>query len=130
MDVKRIKAFKAQDLKELFASVNWKSAGNPQKLVLAFENSSHVISLWDGETLAGIIRSMDDGCWSANIDCLVVHKNYQNQGLAKLLLGELLKDLQGIQYINVCPDDKSMMPFYESFGFKLIEGCYMQKEVL
>lgn len=127
MQIKRVKNFKAEDLRELFSSVEWDSAAYPEKLISAFQNSSHVISVWEDSTLIGIVRSMDDDCWSANIDCLVVHKKYQNQGLAKILMTELLKDLQNITYINVCPDEKQIKNFYESFGFKVIDGFYMQK---
>lgn len=127
MHIKTTKIFDNKDLQELFSSVNWKSAATPEKLVKAFKNSSNVISAWEDNSLVGIIRSMDDGCWSANIDCLVVHKDYQKRGIAKQLLSELLKVLKTIEYINVCPDDKSMNDFYSKFGFKLIDGCYLQK---
>ena len=70
---------------------------------------------------------MDDGCWSANIDCLLVHKEFQGRGVAKKLMEELLEDLKNIEYINVCPDDKEMENFYFDFGFKLVQGCYLQK---
>ena len=40
---------------------------------------------------------------------------------------ELLEDLKNIEYINVCPDDKEMENFYFDFGFKLVQGCYLQK---
>ncbi|MBR6340638.1 MAG: GNAT family N-acetyltransferase [Treponema sp.] len=127
MEIKRIKTFLASDLKELFSSVDWASSANPQKLVRAFQCSSNVVSAWEGQKLVGLIRSMDDGCWSANIDCLLVHKEFQGRGLAKKLMEELLEDLKNIEYINVCPDDKEMENFYFDFGFKLVQGCYLQK---
>ena len=65
--------------------------------------------------------------WSANIDCLVIHKNYQGRGISKLLLSEMLKDLKNVRYINVCPDELTSFNVYKPFGFKLIEGCYIQK---
>ena len=127
MQVKKIKTFKKNDLQELFASVQWKSAKEPQRLVEAFEKASHVVSVWEGEKLVGLVRSMDDGCWSANIDCLVVHKDFQKKGIGTQLLLELLKDLSKVQYINVCPDDKEILSFYEGFGFKVVDGMYLQK---
>lgn len=127
MHVKRTKTFEAEDLRELFSSVNWKSAAYPEKLVVAFKNASHVVSVWNDSSLIGIIRSMDDSCWSANIDCLVVHKDFQHQGIAKLLMSELLKDLENVTYINVCPDDKSIEKFYKAFGFNIVDGYYLQK---
>lgn len=127
MEIKRTKNFDCADLQELFSSVNWKSAGNPQKLAEAFKNSSNVVSVWESSRLIGLVRSMDDGCWSANIDCLVVHKDFQGKGVAKQLMTELLNDLKNIEYINVCPDDKVMENFYSDFGFVVVQGCYLQK---
>lgn len=127
MEIKKIKSFSADDLQKLFSSVEWKSAAYPEKLVSAFENASHVVSAWEGNSLIGIIRSMDDGCWSANLDCLVVHKDFQGKGIASKLMTELLEDLKNITYINVCPDDKEIGQFYSKFGFKIIDGYYLQK---
>ena len=127
MEIKRIKSFSEKDLYELFSSFNWKSADNPKKLVEAFEKSSNVVSAWEGNCLIGIIRSMDDSCWSANIDCLAVHKDFQGKGVAKKLMQELLNDLKNIVYINVCPDNKDMEKFYSEFGFQIVDGYYLQK---
>ncbi len=127
MIIKKIKTFHERDLQNLFYSVGWKSAENPGLLKKAFEKSSHVISAWEDDVLAGIIRSMDDGYWSANIDCLVVHKDYQKKGIATQMLLELLNDLSEIQYINICPDDKELINFYLKFGFTVKEGFYIQK---
>ncbi|MCR4948612.1 MAG: GNAT family N-acetyltransferase [Treponema sp.] len=127
MQLKRIKTYSERDLKDLFSSIGWKSAKEPQILVQAFNNASHVVSAWEDDKLIGIIRSMDDGCWSANIDCLVVHKDFQNKGIASTLITEILKNLSNIKYINICPDNKNLIVFYEKFGFKIIEGCYLQK---
>lgn len=125
--IKRIKEFDEQCLKDLFSSVNWDSAENPGKLKIAFNNSSNVISAWKENKLVGIVRSMDDGCWSANIDCLIVHKNFHGMGIAKLLLSEILDDLKNIKYINVCPDEQDLEQFYSQFGFKIVKGFYLQK---
>lgn len=121
------KNFDQVQLKELFTSVGWESAKEPQTLVLAFLFSSNVISCWHGDKLVGIIRSMDDGYWSANIDCLVVHKDYQGKGIGRKLLEVLLEQIKDIKYINVAPDSRKQIKFYKKAGFSLIKGCYLQK---
>ena len=121
------KNFDQVQLKELFSSVRWESAKEPQTLALAFLFSSNVISCWDGDKLIGIIRSMDDGYWSANIDCLVVHKDYQGKGIGRKLLEVLLEQIKDIKYINVAPDSRKQIKFYKKAGFSLIKGCYLQK---
>lgn len=121
------KNFDLVQLQELFGSVGWESAKDPQTLVLAFLLSSNVISCWHDDKLIGIIRSMDDGYWSANIDCLVVHKDYQGKGIGSKLLEVLLDQIKNIKYINVAPDSRKQIKFYKKAGFSLIKGCYLQK---
>ena len=125
--IKDTKVIDIDQLKQLFKSVGWESASEPVRLFFAIYRSSHVLSCWDGEKLVGIIRSMDDGCWSANIDCLVVHKDYQRKGIGSKLLDELLTDLRTVKYINVAPDSRKQINFYKKAGFSLIKGCYLQK---
>jgi len=127
MTFSRSKTFQSAELQKLFSSVDWDSAKKPDILVKAFEKSSHVVSVRNEKNeLVGIIRSMDDDIWSANIDCLVVHRDYQNIGLGSILMSELMVDIMHIKYINVCPDSKKMECFYGKFGFKTINGLYMQ----
>ena len=79
--------------------------------------------------LAGVVRSMDDGIWSANIDCLVVHRDYQRQGIAGAMLDALLRDISHIQYISVSPNASEMVPFYQRHGFLLVtDGRLLQRE--
>ena len=91
------------------------------------KKASHVVSVWNKKELIGIIRSVGDSKWSENIDCLIVKPEYQNQGIGSILLNTLLNELTTCRYINVCPDDKDVLKFYEKFNFKIVEGFYLQR---
>ena len=67
------KNFDEKQIEELFKSVRWFSGNFPKKLKQALNNSSRVISAWDGEKLIGLIRGLDDSIWQATIDCLLVN---------------------------------------------------------
>ena len=114
------------ELEKLFSSVNWESAKNPELLHQAFLNSSNCITMWHSNHLIGVIRSMDDGCWSANIDCLVVHSSYQHHGIGHSLVKALMNRLKNVKYINVSPDCKENVKIYTDFGFKETGGCSLQ----
>lgn len=58
---KKTKVFTVEELQGLFLSVEWESGNYPEKLVRAMQNSSHVISAWDGDKLVGLVRALDDG---------------------------------------------------------------------
>lgn len=127
LDITNKKCFGYYQLIDLFDSVGWESAKDSRSLMLGILYSSNVISCWHNKKLVGLIRSMDDGYWSANIDCLLVHKDYQGKGIGSKLLEVLLEQLKDIQYINVAPDSRKQIKFYKKAGFKLIKGCYLQK---
>lgn len=121
------KDFSEAELKELFSSCGWSSANEPDVLVLAFHNASNVVCAYDKDKLVGIARSMDDGFWSSNIDCLLVHRDYQGRGIGTQLVKSLLLKLSNVEYINVCPDEKRSINFYKKFGFKIVDGFYLQR---
>ena len=128
VQIKPVKHLSAEDLDELFHSVGWELDTPSNVLQAAMMNSSHILTAWEGEKLIGLIRSMDDGCWSANIDCLVVHKNYQHRGIGGKLLMALLNMLSNVMIINVRPNESINFNFYEKYGFiQIKDGGLLQK---
>ena len=121
MRISTSKNLDSKSLKDLFNSVDWDLDTRPELLSLAMKNASHVITAYDNSRLIGLIRSMDDTIWHANIDCLVVHKDYQRTGVGTMLLNELLKLLKDVPTISVSPNESKNFAFYEKFGFTLIE---------
>ena len=61
IEYKNTKIFTEKELQKLFLSVNWESGNYPDKLVRAMQNSTYVISAWDGNKLIGLIRALGDG---------------------------------------------------------------------
>ena len=55
IEYKKTKVFTAAELQELFMSVKWESGNYPEKLVRAMQNSSHVISAWDGKKIRSCV---------------------------------------------------------------------------
>lgn len=121
IEYKQIKDFDSDQLQELFLSVEWFSGNFPEKLQTALHNSSKVISVWDGNKLVGLIRGLDDGIWQATIDCLLVNPAYQGRGIASTLLKYLLNEYSDFLYIDVVPDEKKNVSFYEKHGFEIME---------
>ena len=86
---KHIKDFDKEHIEELFKSVNWFSGNFPNKIKQALQNSTRVISAWDGEKLVGLIRGMDDGVWQATIDCLLVNPQYQRREGHRIIIAKV-----------------------------------------
>ena len=127
IEYRRTKEFTVTELERLFLSVDWFSGRFPQKLQSALKNSPTVISAWDGERLAGLVRGLDDGCWQATVDCLLVDPEYQGQGIASRLIKMLLEDYRDYLYVDVVPDEDGNIAFYEKHGFRrMTEGAALQ----
>ena len=121
IEYKETKDFCSMDIKRLFLSVNWESGKYPDKLVRAFNNSSHVISAWDENRLVGLVRAIDDGETIAFIHYLLVDPEYQGQHIGDELMKRLLAHFKNHLYVKIMPSDSKTIPFYERFGFKQYE---------
>lgn len=125
------KEFTPAQLEALFRSVGWASGRYPERLAQAMRGSSRVLSAWDGERLVGLIRSLDDGCAAAFIHYLLVRPDYQKYHIGGTLLSKLLEGYRDYLYIKIMPSDKSVVPFYEKYGFRVCDHyCAMQIERL
>lgn len=83
---KETKDFTEQEVEELFLSVKWLSGKYPERLIKALKSSSLVVTAWDGTQLVGLIRALDDGEMVAFLHYLLVHPDYQGNGIAGKLL--------------------------------------------
>ena len=117
-----IKNFSPAQIFNVFKSVGWANNISEDNLHLAIMQSSHVVTAWHNGEIVGLIRSMDDNIWSANIDCLIVNPKYQKMGIGKALVNLLLDELKHIHYITVAPNEHKNIEFYQKLGFSFIEG--------
>ena len=79
IEYKEIHEFEAEQLKDLFLSVEWSSGHYPDKLVVAMKNFQTVYSAWEGEKLVGMICAMDDGKWIRIEATAYLHNNIDAQ---------------------------------------------------
>ena len=120
-----------RDVTELLRSCDWSEWQQAEVVFDALKKSSHITIAIDTDCenkCVGIARSMDDGAWSANIDCVLIHPSYQGKGIGANLLGHLLEQIGHIMYISVAPNEASVVPFYEKCGFTYIaDGALLQR---
>jgi len=114
------KDFNADDLKDLFLSVEWSSGHYPDKLVIAMKNSSTVFSAWDEDKLVGLINVLDDGIMTAYIHYLLINPEYQKIGIGKKLIELIKEKYKDYLRIVLIAYDKEA-PFYKHLGFEARE---------
>lgn len=99
----------------------------PQKLYKALMNSQTVLTVWDDARLVGLIRVLDDSEMLAQIHYVLVHPEYQGQGIAGRMVEYIKEKYKNFMYLELMPEDKNNVPFYEKHGFHVMEnGSAMQ----
>ena len=80
-----------------------------------------------GSKLVGLIRALDDGEMVAFPHYLLVRPDYQGNGIAAQLLTITKKRYKDYLYINIMPDERQNISFYQRHGFTLLDdGAAMQ----
>ena len=121
------KKFTKEEIQELFLSVGWVSGQYPNGLYKALMGSSTVLSAWNGENLAGLVRVIDDGELVAFIHYVLVNPKYQGNGIAGKMIEMIKEKYRDFLYIEVMPDESKNATFYEKYGFKIMaDGVPMQ----
>lgn len=110
-----------QELEELCDTVGW--VRRPLKKVkMAIKHSFLTISLSYSENknkrLIGFARATSDNTFNATIWDVVVHPKFQRNGLGRILINEIVKELRysDINTITLFADPH-VLSFYKSLGF-------------
>ena len=119
------KSVSAKSIADLRQSVGW------NRMEAVFNNplmTSYLhISVHDKDKLIGYIDSVSNGLTDAYIQDLMVHPDYQCQGIGTELMNRMIALLKerGIFMISVIYEE-SLKPFYEKFGFFSMLAGQMQ----
>lgn len=114
-----------EQINALRLSVGWCTKRSEEKWREILDKSSFVYSVFDKDKLVGMGRIVEDGVMCMFYDILV-HKDYQNQGIGKMIMNNLLAFTEDKKFSSISlfadPDNKDfLIPFYNKFGFQLFE---------
>ena len=97
----------------------WKTNGNATETAL--NNSLFSVVAIEQESVAGFGRVIGDGGLYFYIQDVIVHPDFQNQGVGKALMKELMNYISANAKIGVfigLMAAKGLKKYYEFFGFK------------
>lgn len=116
--LKKYSIYNEHEILPLYKSVGWSLYVNkPELLKRAYANSTFILGAYIEEKLVGIIRVVGDGVSIVFIQDLLVHEDYQRQGIGKKLLSAVLEKYQGVRQKALLTDDlPSLKAFYRSVG--------------
>lgn len=121
------KKFTQQAVQDLFLSVGWVSGQYPARLYKALLNSSTVLTAWSGNQLVGLARLLDDSEMLAYMHYVLVHPDYQGQGIAGTLVEMAKEKYKDYLYLEIMPEESKNAAFYEKHGFQCMsDGVAMQ----
>ena len=107
------------EMKEIYLSVGWMKHTN-EIIRQVFEASNVVALVKVNGRIIGIGRGMTDGVFNAAIYDVVVHRDFQGQGIAKKIVEFLLDRLSNISCVHIISTSGNE-GFYQKLGFKKLK---------
>ena len=107
-----------EQIMALYEDVGWTSYIDEAELLMkAIENSLNVWTLWEGQKLIGLARTIGDGATICYLQDILIIKSYQGRGLGSELLKEILKANEEIpQFVLLTDDTEKTKKFYKKLG--------------
>lgn len=105
----------------------WSGAPTPEQAAIAMEHSIFRVSVYDGERIIAMARMIGDLGMNYYIKDVIVHPDYQQRGVGRMLIDELMGFVRknGVPGTTITVELCAMpdkMPFYEKFGFSSNEA--------
>lgn len=127
MTIRELTTFDLGVILDLYNSVGWTNYTRaPEMLRKAYENSLLTLGAYDGDQLAGIIRTVGDGYSVVFIQDILVFPEYQRKGIGTQLLREILGRFPDVYQMELMTDNTAKtVSFYRSAGFVRADdmGC-------
>ncbi len=112
-----------EKVSELFQLVNW-GIRSPKEIESSFRKSSVTCFVKNENEIIGFGRTVDDGKYYALLVDIVIHPDYQSKGIGKKVVDEILKQLNGYNFITLtaAPNKDE---FYKKLGWKKQKSAYI-----
>lgn len=117
IEISETRNISKEQIIELYKANEWSSADRPTELFNALMNSHSLVSAWDGDQLIGIGNAISDGYLVVYYPHLLVHPNYQGNGIGHLIMAKMQEKYQHFHMQMLTADGKAIS-FYEKNGFE------------
>ena len=88
-----------------------------EKMAEILQNSSILVSAYEGEKIVGVCRSISDFTFVTYISELIVHPEYQQRGIGSMLIKQTKTLSKGAKRL-VLLSSKTANNFYSKMGFE------------
>ena len=117
--IKECAVYKEAEILGLYTSLGWTNyTDKPEMLRNAYLNSLNIYGAYVDDKLIGVIRVVGDGFSVLFIQDLLVHPDFQRNGIGTLLLKRMLKEYENVYQMHLITEDsEKTISFYKSLGF-------------
>jgi GNAT superfamily N-acetyltransferase len=105
-----------EDVVRLYRAVKWSSAEKPVALHMGLLAFHSLVTAWDAELLVGLGNAISDGHLVVYFPHLVVHPEYQGQGIGTALMKMMMATYRGFHQQALLADGRAI-DFYKKVGF-------------
>lgn len=119
MTIKPYSHYEESEILPLYRSVGWSNYyERPEMLQKAYAGSLCILGAYENDKLIGIIRAVGDGHSVVFIQDIIVHPEYQRQGIGTKLMQVMLERYGHVYQIELATDNtEKTIAFYKSLGF-------------
>ena len=107
------------EMREVYASVGWTKHTN-EIIRQVFETSNVIVLVTVNGKIIGFGRAMTDGVFNAAVYDVVVHQDFQRQGIAKKIMEFLLDKLSNVSCVHLISTTDNEA-FYRKLGLKMLK---------
>src|SRR5262245_61463883 len=100
----QVREIPIESILQLYQANGWSAAEKPRRLEKALKSSHSLVSAWDGDRLVGLGNVISDGHLVAYYSHLLVHPDYQGQGIGRRLMTMLMAKYKGFHQQIVVAD--------------------------
>jgi len=106
----------------LYTAVGWAAYTRDEcraDLTKAIDNSTFVVSAWDGTRLVGLARVLSDDVSICYVQDILVHPDYQRRGIGERMIQACLTRYAHVRSKVLMTDDEDRQRrFFEKMGFR------------
>jgi GNAT superfamily N-acetyltransferase len=116
VDISLTDQIHSDEVLEIYQANKWSSADKPEALLAALRNSHSLVTARSAGKLLGLGNAISDGFLVVYFPHMLVHPQYQGQGIGRQMMAALLDKYAGFHQQMLTADGKAVA-FYQSLGF-------------
>lgn len=105
-----------EEVLAIYRANEWSSADKPDQLMAALRNSETLVTARRDGTLVGLSNAISDGHLVVYFPHVLVHPDYQGEGIGKKMMKVLMKKYDGFHQKSLVSDFEAVA-FYQRLGF-------------